>query len=105
MKTNDKKLTGVPTEAKQAEYFVRVICKHEDVYVCEGYKPSVKPKNPVNRFSFFFDKEIGGYRTHEFMVCGGMQSAITPLNALLWMTAEKKNALLNELAADGAVMF
>ena len=104
MKTSTNKIYGVPSEAKSANYFIRVITQQADgTLICDGYKPSVKPKNPVNKFKLI--KENGEWRMQEFMVCGGMQAAITPVNALNYMNADEKNALLNELAEDGAVKF
>jgi hypothetical protein len=104
MKTNSNKLYGVPSEAKKANYFVRVISKRADgTLICDGYKPTEKPKNPVD--SFELRNEAGEWTMKEFMVCAGMQAAYTPLNALLHMDEEKRLATLNELAEDGAVMF
>ena len=104
MKTNSTKIYGVPSEAKKANYFVRVITKRADgTLICDGYKPSVKPKNPVD--SFELRMEDCEWKMQEFMVCAGLQAAYTPLNALLHMDAETRLATLNELAEDGAVMF
>lgn len=104
MKTNSTKLYGVPAEAKNAEYYIRVVTrKANGTLVCDGYKPSVKPKNPVDRFELV--NENGVLIMSEFFVCSGMQAAFTPLNALKIMDEEKKNALLAELAEDGEVKF
>ena len=104
MKTNSTKIYGVPSEAKNAKYFVRIVNKRADgTLICDGYKPTEKPKNPVDKFELRM--EDGEWKMQEFMVCAGLQAAYTPLNALKHMDAETRLATLNELAEDGAVMF
>ena len=104
MKINTSKIYGVPAEAKNANFFVRVISRHEDgTLICDGYKPSIKPKNPVDKFTL---KNVDGeWKMQEFMTCGSLSACITPLGAILSMDPDNKNALLTELAEDGAIIF
>lgn len=103
MKTESTKMYGVPAEAKKAANFIRVMNRENGVLTCDAYKPTVKPKNPVNSFRLW--KENGEWHIEEFHVCGSMTAAWTVVNYFKIMDADRKNAILTELFEDGAVMF
>lgn len=104
MKTDNRKMYGVPAEAKKAENFIRVMVRKKNgEVICDTYQPLVKPKNPVSSFRLW--KENGEWQMKEFRVCGSMTAAWTAVNSFNIMDADRKNAILTELFEDGAVMF